>query len=129
MRTTGPSIDSHKAILKRINFFRFEQFEFFRQWRLLRQYAAEQDISLIGDLPIYVSYDSVDVWAHQAIFSLDRDTLRPTKVSGVPPDYFCKTGQRWGNPLYEWHNPDEGVQNELSIGGLLGLLTFLLMLI
>jgi 4-alpha-glucanotransferase len=100
--------------VERINFFRFEQFEFFRQWRLLSQYAAGQDISLIGDLPIYVGYDSVDVWAHQAIFSLDRATFRPTKVSGVPPDYFCKTGQRWGNPLYEWHNPDEGVQKELS---------------
>ena len=97
----------------KINFFRFEQFEFFRQWRLLRRYATGQDISLIGDLPIYVSYDSVDVWAHQTIFSLDRATLRPTKVSGVPPDYFSKTGQRWGNPLYEWHTPNEGVQKEL----------------
>lgn len=98
---------------EKINYFRFEQFEFFRQWRLLRRYAAKQDISLIGDLPIYVGFDSVDVWAHQTIFSLDRATLRPTKVSGVPPDYFSKTGQRWGNPLYEWHNPDEGVQKEL----------------
>ncbi len=99
--------------LEKINYFRFEQFEFFRQWRLLRQYATQQGIALIGDLPIYVSYDSVDVWAHQAIFSLDRATLRPTKVSGVPPDYFSKTGQRWGNPLYEWHNRDENVQNLL----------------
>ncbi len=99
--------------IEKVNYFRFEQFEFYRQWRLLRQYAAAQDILLIGDLPIYVSYDSVDVWAHQEIFSLDRTSLRPTKVSGVPPDYFSKTGQRWGNPLYDWHNPDANVQNEL----------------
>ncbi|MBU1566413.1 MAG: 4-alpha-glucanotransferase [Proteobacteria bacterium] len=99
--------------IEKINYFRFEQFEFFRQWRLLRQYASKQHISLIGDLPIYVSYDSVDVWAHQSIFSLDRTTLRPMKVSGVPPDYFSKTGQRWGNPLYDWHNCDASVQNEL----------------
>ncbi len=98
---------------ERINYFRFEQFEFFRQWQLLRQYAAKQEIYLIGDLPIYVSYDSVDVWAHQEIFSLDRNTLRPTKVSGVPPDYFSETGQRWGNPLYEWQNSDAGVQDQL----------------
>lgn len=98
---------------EKVNYFRFEQFEFFRQWHLLRQYAAEQNIYLIGDLPIYVSYDSVDVWAHQSIFSLDRTTLHPMKVSGVPPDYFSKTGQRWGNPLYDWHNHDAGVQNEL----------------
>lgn len=98
---------------EKINYFRFEQFEFFRQWQLLRQYAAKQEIYLIGDLPIYVSYDSVDVWAHQGIFSLDRNTLRPTKVSGVPPDYFSETGQRWGNPLYEWQNSDAGVQDQL----------------
>ncbi len=97
----------------RVNYYRFEQFEFFRQLQLLRQYASEQNIYLIGDLPIYVSYDSVDVWAHQSIFSLDRATLRPIRVSGVPPDYFSNTGQRWGNPLYDWHNREPGVQNEL----------------
>jgi 4-alpha-glucanotransferase len=96
-----------------INYFRFEQFQFFRQWQLLRQYAMKKGIALIGDLPIYVSYDSVDVWAHQEIFSLDRVTLRPTKVSGVPPDYFSKTGQRWGNPLYEWHSKETMVQDRL----------------
>lgn len=96
-----------------VNFYRFEQFEFFRQWQLLHQYASDRDISLIGDLPIYVSFDSVDVWAHQAIFALDPATLRPTKVAGVPPDYFCETGQRWGNPLYNWHNPEKDGQNQL----------------
>ncbi|MFH0784787.1 MAG: 4-alpha-glucanotransferase [Pseudomonadota bacterium] len=99
--------------IEKVNYFRFEQFEFFRQWHLLRQYAAKRNISLIGDLPIYVSYDSVDVWANQSIFSLDRNTLKPTKVSGVPPDYFSETGQRWGNPLYDWHNCDKNIRNDL----------------
>ena len=98
----------------KIDYFRFEQFEFFRQWRLLRQYANEHAIALIGDLPIYISYDSVDVWAQQKIFDLDRATLLPTKIAGVPPDYFSKTGQRWGNPLYAWQNPDTDVQDELQ---------------
>lgn len=103
-------IDQH---IETINYYRFQQFEFFRQWQLLRRYASQKQISLIGDLPIYVSYDSADVWAHQAIFSLNRKTLRPINVSGVPPDYFSKTGQRWGNPLYNWHARDIKVQEEL----------------
>ncbi|TKB27648.1 4-alpha-glucanotransferase [Desulfopila sp. IMCC35006] len=97
----------------RINYYRFEQFEFFRQWNLLHSYAREKDLQLFGDLPIYISYDSVDVWAHQEIFTLDRKTLRPTHVSGVPPDYFSKTGQRWGTPLYDWQNNDKQVQDQL----------------
>lgn len=100
--------------LDRINYYRFEQFEFFRQWRLLRQYAQEKNIRFFGDLPIYVSYDSVDVWAHQTIFALDRETFRPSHVAGVPPDYFSKTGQRWGNPLYDWQNKDRKVQSRLT---------------
>ena len=98
---------------EKINYFRFEQYEFFRQWRLLRQYAKDKYINLVGDLPIYVGYDSVDVWANRQIFSLDNNTLRPTKVSGVPPDYFSQTGQRWGNPLYNWHSHDKDVQSKL----------------
>ncbi len=96
-----------------IDYYRFEQYEFFNQWKLLRQYAINQGVFLIGDLPIYVSYDSVDVWTHQTIFSLDHTTLLPTKVSGVPPDYFSSTGQRWGNPLYEWQRKNDTVKQEL----------------
>ncbi|MGB3212612.1 MAG: 4-alpha-glucanotransferase [Desulforhopalus sp.] len=99
--------------IDRINYYRFEQFEFFRQWQLLRKYAKEKEVSLFGDLPIYVGFDSVDVWANQEIFALDRKTLHPTHVSGVPPDYFSKTGQRWGNPLYDWHSEDADVQEKL----------------
>lgn len=102
--------DTHKSL---IVYYYFEQFEFFRQWHLLKEQCKLNGILLFGDLPIYVSYDSVDVWSHQSLFTLDPTTLRPTNVSGVPPDYFSATGQRWGNPLYNWHSKDP-----LIIGGL-----------
>ncbi len=98
---------------ERINYYRFEQFEFFRQWQLMHAYAGSKGIDLFGDLPIYVSYDSVDVWAHQQIFTLNRKNLHPTHVSGVPPDYFSVTGQRWGNPLYDWQSTNKHVQDKL----------------
>ncbi|HYJ79031.1 MAG TPA: 4-alpha-glucanotransferase [Longimicrobiaceae bacterium] len=79
----------------------FGQFLFDRQWGTLRAYAAERGVRLVGDVPIFVAHDSADVWAHQELFELDRQG-RPTAVSGVPPDYFSATGQRWGNPLYRW---------------------------
>jgi 4-alpha-glucanotransferase len=80
---------------------RIIQFAFDEQWAGLRQYCAERDIRFIGDVAIFVSYDSADVWTHPDIFELKED-LSPSRVAGVPPDYFSKTGQRWGNPLYRW---------------------------
>jgi len=80
---------------------RFEQFVFFEQWQALRQYANERDVHLFGDIPIFVAEDSVDVWANRENFLLDEHG-RPTVVAGVPPDYFSATGQRWGNPHYNW---------------------------
>jgi 4-alpha-glucanotransferase len=80
---------------------RFQQFEFYRQWDALRGYANERGILIMGDIPIYVSHESADVWAHPGQFCLDEDG-KPTEVSGVPPDYFSKTGQLWGNPIYRW---------------------------
>lgn len=77
------------------------QFEFFRQWQALRAYGRERNVSIIGDVPIYVAHDSADVWANREFFLLDRDG-RSEKVSGVPPDYFSATGQLWGNPIYNW---------------------------
>jgi 4-alpha-glucanotransferase len=77
------------------------QFAFDEQWRALREYCAERDIRFIGDVAIFVNYDSADVWTHRDIFEL-REDLSPVRVSGVPPDYFSETGQRWGNPLYVW---------------------------
>lgn len=80
---------------------RFEQFLFFRQLAGLRSHCKKRDVPIVGDLPIYVGYDSSDVWGHQELFELDRDGS-PTSVAGVPPDYFSDTGQRWGNPIYRW---------------------------
>ena len=84
-----------------IRFFEFIQYLFFTQWQDLRKKATQKQIQLIGDIPIYVAYDSVDVWCNPTLFMLD-ENLVPTKVAGVPPDYFSKTGQLWGNPLYNW---------------------------
>jgi 4-alpha-glucanotransferase len=80
---------------------KFMQYLFFKQWHELKSYANDKGIKIIGDLPIYVSYDSVDVWTHPYIFKLDESKL-PTHVSGVPPDYFSATGQLWNNPVYKW---------------------------
>lgn len=80
---------------------KFLQFAFFQQWNALKQYAHERGVRMFGDIPIYVAYDSADVWANQALFRLD-DEGHPTHVAGVPPDYFSETGQLWGNPIYRW---------------------------
>ena len=79
----------------------FGQFLFDRQWLAVRAHAGAAGIRIVGDVPIFVAHDSADVWAHPELFQLDREG-RPTTVSGVPPDYFSATGQRWGNPLYRW---------------------------
>ena len=85
----------------RIDRHAFEQFLFARQWGQLKAYAAGKGVRIIGDVPIFVSGDSADVWAHPELFLLD-EHRKPTAVAGVPPDYFSTTGQRWGNPLYNW---------------------------
>ncbi|MCX6354835.1 MAG: 4-alpha-glucanotransferase [Candidatus Aureabacteria bacterium] len=85
---------------------KFLQYIFFTQWFSLKKYCSEKGILLIGDIPIYVNYDSPDVWAHSDIFMLD-ERMRPAFVAGVPPDYFSKTGQLWGNPLYRWDRLQE----------------------
>ena len=77
------------------------QFAFYEQWRALRLYCAQRHIRVVGDIAIFVDYDSADVWAHRDLFRL-RDDLQPEVVAGVPPDAFSATGQRWGNPLYNW---------------------------
>lgn len=79
----------------------FQQFLFDRQWAAVRTHAHENGIAIIGDIPIFVSHDSADVWANQELFRLGPDGA-PSVVSGVPPDYFSRTGQRWGNPLFRW---------------------------
>lgn len=79
----------------------FEQFAFFRQWGDLRAYAHRRNVLMFGDMPIFVARDSAEVWAHREYFTLDAHG-QPLAVAGVPPDYFSKSGQRWGNPLYDW---------------------------
>ena len=85
----------------RLRVLQFEQYLFDRQWAMLTEYAAERGVLTFGDLPIFVSLDSADVWAQRELFLLDEQG-RPTTVSGVPPDYFSATGQRWNNPHYDW---------------------------
>ncbi|OGX36387.1 MAG: 4-alpha-glucanotransferase [Omnitrophica WOR_2 bacterium RIFCSPHIGHO2_02_FULL_52_10] len=89
---------NHAQAVHKIKFY---QFLFFRQWQLLRRYCRKTKIKLIGDLPIYMNLDSADVWANPKNYKLETDGA-PSVVSGVPPDYFSRTGQLWGNPVYDW---------------------------
>lgn len=88
-------------LAREIEAHKFYQFLFFKQWLALKSRANHQGIKLIGDVPIFVAYDSADVWTNPDQFKLDKD-LKPLVVSGVPPDYFSETGQLWGNPIYNW---------------------------
>ena len=90
-----------RLLKDRIGYYCFIQFIFFRQWKALKSYANEKGILIIGDIPIFVSPDSADVWGRKDLFQLDEKGY-PTAVAGVPPDYFSATGQLWGNPLYDW---------------------------
>jgi 4-alpha-glucanotransferase len=93
--------EAFKELHAEIDYHRFLQFIFFRQWFKLKNYANSKGIKIIGDIPLYVSLDSADVWANQDIFLLDGDS-KPIQVGGVPPDYFSETGQLWGNPVFDW---------------------------
>ena len=86
---------------KETEFFKFIQYKFFRQWANLKKYANDKGIEIIGDMPIYVSYDSVEAWATPELFQFDKNK-KPKAVAGCPPDDFAVTGQLWGNPLYDW---------------------------
>lgn len=85
-----------------IDFYIFTQYAFFTQWRRLKETANSMGIRFMGDMPIYVSRDSVDVWSNTELFQINEKSLAPTLVAGVPPDYFSEDGQLWGNPLYDW---------------------------
>ena len=92
---------ARRELNSEVRFQKFIQFLFFRQWRTVREAAASRNITIMGDVPIYVAHDSADVWANRELFQLDEQGA-PIVVAGVPPDYFSATGQRWGNPLYRW---------------------------
>lgn len=99
------SVEAHEKYSVRlgpaIGVQKYLQWQFYRQWQALRAFAAACGVQIIGDAPIFVAHDSADVWRNQHLFSLD-ERGASTVVAGVPPDYFSKTGQRWGNPLYRW---------------------------
>ena len=96
------NIDEWKQKLSdNINYQKFLQFTFSKQWQYLREYAHKNDIKIIGDLPIFIAYDSADLWANKHLFTVREDGSLEF-VAGVPPDYFSETGQLWGNPLYKW---------------------------
>ncbi|MBZ4688720.1 MAG: 4-alpha-glucanotransferase [Clostridiales bacterium] len=96
------AIERYKNLLhEKIKYYKFLQYIFYSQWEELKEYGDVNGIKIIGDIPIYVSYDSSDVWANPRLFKLD-ELGNPRKVAGVPPDYFSATGQLWGNPIYKW---------------------------
>lgn len=93
--------EARKRLADRIGFEKFLQYVFFRQWEALKRECNRCGVQMIGDLPFYVNYDSAEVWMHPGLFKLTLDR-RPAVVAGVPPDYFSRTGQLWGNPVYNW---------------------------
>ena len=92
---------ARRELFREIEFYKFQQYQFDRQWRKLHAYANEQGVKIIGDIPIYVALDSADTWAAPEMFQFDENN-EPTGVAGCPPDAFSATGQLWGNPLYKW---------------------------
>lgn len=101
LRDEGAIESARQDLRDEIEAQKFYQFLFFRQWGALKKYANQKGIKIVGDIPIFVSYDSSDVWTHPELFKLD-DEGKPLVVAGVPPDYFSATGQLWGNPIYNW---------------------------
>ncbi|WP_017209784.1 4-alpha-glucanotransferase [Clostridium beijerinckii] len=97
------AINRYKILLEdEIGFWKFLQYEFYKQWNNLKVYINNLGIEIIGDMPIYVAEDSADVWGNPEAFLLNKNTLKPLKVAGCPPDIFAATGQLWGNPIYDW---------------------------
>lgn len=105
LRDRKPETMAHARIVLRdqVGMEKFLQFIFFRQWMGLKNYCNTKGIRIFGDIPIYVTYNSADVWSHPELFKLDTGK-RPSFVAGVPPDYFSETGQLWGNPIYDWES-------------------------
>ena len=101
LRRTEDIWQARRRLEKQVQFYSFVQYLFFTQWKKLKTYAAKKGIRIIGDVPIYVPYDSVELWVNPELFQLD-EKLQPTAVAGCPPDAFSEDGQLWGNPLYCW---------------------------
>lgn len=101
MRQYAVAKQSESRYAAECEFYKFLQFEFFSQWKKVRAYAKKNGVEIVGDMPIYVAYDSVEVWRDPSEFLLD-ENLVPTVVAGCPPDAFSDDGQLWGNPVYDW---------------------------
>ncbi len=95
-----------KELADDIAFYSYQQYLFSKHWRALKEYANKKGIQIVGDIPIYVAFDSADTWAKPELFQLDQKNV-PTAVAGCPPDAFSATGQLWGNPLYRWDYHEE----------------------
>ena len=93
--------NAREELAEEIDFYKFQQYEFDKQWSQLHAYANEQGIQIVGDIPIYVAFDGADTWASPKLFQFDEEN-NPVAVAGCPPDDFSATGQLWGNPLYNW---------------------------
>lgn len=108
IKTRKPeAIEKYRELLcEEIGFWKFIQFKFYEQWKALKEYANSKHIQMIGDIPIYVALDSVDVWMNPSLFQLD-ENLEPINVAGCPPDAFSDDGQKWGNPLYDWDRMEQ----------------------
>ena len=106
LRSSSALARYRELLAEEIDFHKFVQYEFFRQWYDLKRYVNDRGIQIIGDLPIYVAHDSCDVWKNPELFHLD-SRGNPAKVAGVPPDEFTRTGQLWGNPIYRWETMEE----------------------
>jgi 4-alpha-glucanotransferase len=100
-RDPGALSRAARTLADDVNFWKFCQWCFFDQWFKLKKYANDRGVRIIGDIPIFIAYQSAEVWTRQDLFELDKDG-KPTVIAGVPPDFFSATGQRWGNPLYRW---------------------------
>src|SRR5471030_2484596 len=94
-------------LMDEIQYWKFLQYEFFKQWNSLKEYVNKLEIKIIGDIPIYVAEDSADLWSNPKVFLLDEKSLKPIKISGCPQDAFSTTGQLWGNPIYNWKYLEE----------------------
>jgi 4-alpha-glucanotransferase len=103
LRKEDAIIRYKKELNNEINYWKFLQYEFYKQWKALKSYVNDLGIEIIGDMPIYVAEDSADVWGNPEAFLLHKKTLKPLKVAGCPPDVFAATGQLWGNPIYDWN--------------------------
>lgn len=102
LRNTEKLSEYSMMLREEIGFIQFLQYTFFYEWDELKTYAKAKGVRLIGDMPHFVAADSSDVWVNRSLFVLD-ERGRPAKMAGVPPDYFSKTGQLWGNPIYDWY--------------------------